>query len=112
MAFVASTVRFNFRNPVRGIRLNLAPTVDAAWTSVPEAAMDKDANAAGWEDEVGPPRQIVGPEAITKADGMKMAAHGELGRRVLAADASHDLATSGWRYLVHELSKFPVWYEA
>ena len=47
IAFVAGTVCLNFRDPVCGVGFNLAAAVDAVRTSVPEAAMDEDAHAAG-----------------------------------------------------------------
>jgi hypothetical protein len=106
IAFVPGTVGLNFGDPVCGVGLNLAAAVDAVRTSVPEAAMDEDAHAAGCKDEIGTAREITASEPISKARCMKIAPDSELGDRILAADTCHDLAAASRGYRIHMPAKF------
>lgn len=60
---------------------------------MPEATVDEDNGAVSWQNNVGPPRQVLYMKAVSKSQGMKKTTNLHLGSSILAPYAGHHPAT-------------------
>lgn len=103
MPLVACTVARNFVRPIGGVAFHSADPVDAAGTTMPETAMNEDAQAPGVEDQVRCAREASIMKAEAQALTVKVTAHQKLGRSIPATDTPHIPAALFLADFIHRL---------
>ena len=88
VAFVAGGVAYEFFSPPRALGLRDAG-VFAIPVQMPETAVDKNADAMAWQNDVWTTRQVAPVQPKTIAHRVEPAANDEFRLGVLAANAGH-----------------------
>jgi hypothetical protein len=93
---VARPVSHNFGSPKFG--LALGPFEQAAFMTMPKAAIDKNDRTILGKHEIWPPRQVSRVEAKSESELMQTLAKGHLALCVLGANSGHHPASRSWVY--------------